>query len=136
VHEAYLKLMGSAAPALSNRAHLLGVAARAMRQVLVEHARRRLAAKRGGGGVAITLVEEIAAREMPDEQVLALDEALARLDQFSPRLRQVVECRFFAGLTEDETAEILGVTARTVQRDWARARAWLYQELASPGEGQ
>jgi RNA polymerase sigma factor (TIGR02999 family) len=134
VHEAYLKLMGNAPPQLSNRAHLLGVAARAMRQVLVEHARRRLAAKRGGGGVAVTLVEEIAARELPSEQLLALEEALTRLDGFSPRLRQVVECRFFAGLTEDETAEILGVTARTVQRDWARARAWLYQELATSGE--
>ena len=130
VHEAYLKLMGDAAPELNNRAHLMGVAARAMRQVLVEHARRRLAAKRGGGEAVVTLIEEIAPAAMPTEQLLALDEALRRLDTLSPRLRQVVECRFFAGLTEDETAVVLGVTTRTVQRDWARARAWLYQELA------
>lgn len=130
VNEAYLKLVGDSAPELNNRSHLLGVAARAMRQVLVEHARRRLAAKRGGGDVAVTLIDEIAPAEMPNEQVVALDEALTRLDVLSPRLRQVVECRFFAGLTEDETAQVLGVTARTVQRDWARARAWLYQELA------
>jgi RNA polymerase sigma-70 factor, ECF subfamily len=133
VHEAYLKLMGDAAPEMNNRAHLMGVAARAMRQVLVEHARRRLAAKRGGGEAVVTLVEEIAPADMPSEQLVALDEALSRLDQLSPRLRQVVECRFFAGLTEDETATVLGVTTRTIQRDWARARAWLYQELA-PGE--
>jgi RNA polymerase sigma factor (TIGR02999 family) len=136
VHEAYLKLMGDAAPELSNRAHLMGVAARAMRQVLVEHARRRLAAKRGGGEVAVTLIDEIAPAELPSEQLVALDEALSRLEALSPRLKQVVECRFFAGLTEEETAQVLGVTARTVQRDWARARAWLYQELESTGETQ
>lgn len=134
VHEAYLKLMGDAAPELNNRGHLLGVAARAMRQVLVEHARKRLAAKRGGGDAAITLVDEIAPAELPNEQLVALDEALTRLDTLSPRLRQVVECRFFAGLTEEETGEVLGVTARTVQRDWARARAWLYQQLDSSSE--
>jgi RNA polymerase sigma factor (TIGR02999 family) len=134
VHEAYLKLMGGAAPEMNNRSHLMGVAARAMRQVLVEHARRRLAAKRGGGEAVVTLVEEIAPADMPSEQLVALDEALSRLDVLSPRLRQVVECRFFAGMTEDETAAVLGVTTRTVQRDWARARAWLYQELAPPGE--
>lgn len=134
VHEAYLKLMGDSAPELNNRGHLLGVAARAMRQVLVEHARKRLASKRGGGEAAITLVDEIAPAELPNEQLLALDEALTRLDGLSPRLRQVVECRFFAGLTEEETAEVLGVTSRTVQRDWARARAWLYQQL-DPSSG-
>lgn len=134
VHEAYLKLMGDAAPELSNRSHLLGVAARAMRQVLVEHARKRLAAKRGGGEIAVTLVDEIAPAEMPNEQMVALDEALVRLDHLNPRLRQVVECRFFAGLTEEETAEVLGVTSRTVQRDWARARAWLYQQLDPSSE--
>lgn len=136
VHEAYLKLMGDSAPELNSRGHLLGVAARAMRQVLVEHARKRLAAKRGGGDAAITLVDEIAPAELPNEQLLALDEALTRLDALNPRLRQVVECRFFAGLTEEETAQALGVTARTVQRDWARARAWLYQQLDPSSETQ
>ena len=134
VNEAYLKLMGAAEPELNNRSHLMGVAARAMRQVLVEHARRRLAAKRGGGEALVTLVEEIAPADMPNEQLVALDEALTRLDRLSPRLRQVVDCRFFAGLTEEETGQVLGVTTRTIQRDWARARAWLYQELASTGE--
>jgi RNA polymerase sigma factor (TIGR02999 family) len=129
VHEAYLKLSGDSAPQLNNRAHLMGVAARAMRQVLVEHARRRHAMKRGGGETPVTLVEAIAPAELPGERILALDEALTRLDALNPRLRQVVECRFFAGLTEEETAEALGVTSRTVQRDWVRARAWLYQEL-------
>jgi RNA polymerase sigma factor (TIGR02999 family) len=133
VHEAFLKLVGDAAPELQNRSHLLGVAARAMRQVLVEHARRRLAAKRGGGAPAITLVDEIAPAELPSEQLLALDEALTRLDALNSRLRQVVECRFFAGMTEEETAQVLEVTVRTVQRDWARARAWLYQELDESG---
>jgi RNA polymerase sigma factor (TIGR02999 family) len=126
--------MGDAAPELNNRGHLLGVAARAMRQVLVEHARKRLAAKRGGGDATVTLVDEIAPAELPNEQLVALDEALTRLDSLSPRLRQVVECRFFAGLTEEETGEVLGVTARTVQRDWARARAWLYLQL-DPSSG-
>ena len=84
---------------------------------------------RPGGGHRLVPVE-VAASDLPNEQLLALDEALTRLDALSPRLRQVVECRFFAGLTEDETADALGVTTRTVQRDWARARAWLYQELA------
>jgi RNA polymerase sigma factor (TIGR02999 family) len=133
VHEAYLKLMGDAAPELHNRAHLLGVAARAMRQVLVEYARRRLAAKRGSGGEAVTLVDEIASADLPSEELIALDEALTRLDRLNPRLRQVVECRFFAGFTEEETGEILGVTPRTVQRDWVRARAWLYRELDPSG---
>jgi RNA polymerase sigma factor (TIGR02999 family) len=133
VHEAFLKLLGDSARDVSNRAHLMGVAARAMRQVLVEHARRRHAAKRGGGEAAVTLVDEIAPAEMPSEQLLALDEALTRLDEVSPRLRQVVECRFFAGLTEEETAATLGVTTRTVQRDWVRARAWLYDALYQQG---
>jgi RNA polymerase sigma factor (TIGR02999 family) len=133
VHEAYLKLTRDGPPSLANRAHLMGVAARAMRQVLVEHARRRQAAKRGGGEAPITLVDEIAPAEIGSDQLIALDDALSRLDQVSSRLRQVVECRFFAGLTEEETAEVLGITTRTVQRDWVRARAWLYAELYRGG---
>lgn len=130
VHEAYLKL-ASGPVASQNRAHFLGIAARAMRQVLVDHARRRRAAKRGGGEAAVSLSEADGALNIQSDDILALDEALERLGEQNPRLRQVVELRFFGGLTEEETAETLGVTARTVQRDWAKARAWLYKELAA-----
>lgn len=129
VHEAFLKLEGSPLPAWENRAHFLGVAARAMRQVLVDHARRRAAVKRGDGWQRTTIDEFIPGREMPLDEVLALDDALERLDQQDPRLRQVVEYRFFAGMTEQEIADVLGVTERTVRRDWVKARAWLYKEL-------
>jgi RNA polymerase sigma-70 factor (ECF subfamily) len=129
VHEAFLKLEGSPLPNWENRAHFLGVAARAMRQVLVDHARRRAAVKRGDGWQRTTIDEFIPGREMPLDEVLALDDALERLDQQDPRLRQVVEYRFFAGMTEQEIADVLGVTERTVRRDWVKARAWLYKEL-------
>ncbi|MGE0353254.1 MAG: sigma-70 family RNA polymerase sigma factor [Gemmatimonadales bacterium] len=129
VHEVYLKLAGDRSPQWENRGHFLGIAARAMRQLLVDHARRRNAAKRGGGQAVITLGDAQAGMEMPVEEVIALDDALTRLDAANPRLRQVVELRFFAGLTEDETAQALGVTTRTTQRDWVKARAWLYKEL-------
>jgi RNA polymerase sigma factor (TIGR02999 family) len=129
VHEAYFKLAGGAL-SVQDRAHFYGVAARAMRQVLVEHARRRLADKRGGGVVHVTLGD----RDAPafggrDEELLALDEALERLGAERPRLRALVEHRFFGGLSEKEIAALLGVSERTVQRDWAHARAWLYKEL-------
>ena len=136
VHEAYFKLAGGAGAAVGwqDRAHFFAVAARAMRQVLVEHARRRLADKRGGGAAHVTLGRADAAATTGDEALLALDEALERLGAAQPRLRALVEQRFFAGLSERETAAVLGVGERTVQRDWARARAWLYRELY-PGDG-
>jgi RNA polymerase sigma factor (TIGR02999 family) len=126
VHEAFLKLVGRGAPAAGDRKHFVAVAARAMRQVLVDHARHRRVADRHaqyritteGTGIGVDL-----------DELMALDEALTRLDALSPRLRQIVELRFFGGLTEDELAEHLGVTARTVQRDWAKARAYLHSEL-------
>ena len=112
VHESYLKLGG------------IALAARAMRQVLVDHARDRKAAKRGGGlWERTTLTDGAWAREFDGDSVLALEEALAGLE---PRQRQVVECRFFGGMEEQEIAAALGVSERTVQRDWVRARAWLY----------
>ncbi len=126
VHEAYLKLAGSA-PHARDRAHLLAIAAHAMRQVLVDHARERRAAKRGPDWVRTTITDAVSTRELDSEALLALDDALERLE---PRQRQVVECRFFAGLDDAEIAEALGVTSRTVRRDWVKARAWLNRWLS------
>lgn len=134
VHEAYLRLAAAGPGGAENRAHFLGIAARAMRHLLVDHARRRKSAKRGGGAVPLRVSSAQIGIDLDSDEVLALDDALDRLGELEPRLRQVVECRFFGGLTEDETAEALGVTSRTVQRDWAKARAWLYKELY-PAQG-
>jgi RNA polymerase sigma factor (TIGR02999 family) len=124
VHEAYLKL-GGGALAARDRAHFLAIAARAMRQVLVDQARDRKAAKRGGGlWERTTLTDGAWAGEFDPDGMLALDEALATLE---PRQRQVVECRFFGGMEEQEIAAALGVSDRTVHRDWVKARAWLYR---------
>ncbi len=129
VHEAYLKLVDQAGIEWQGRAHFFAVAARAMRQVLIDYARRRVAVKRGGGWERTTLDEDELPVEFPVEELLALNDALDRLDGVDRRLRQVVECRFFCGMTEDEIAVALDVTPRTVQRDWVKARAWLYKEL-------
>jgi len=126
IHEAYLKLAGSGSVSASSRAHLLAIAARAMRQVLVDYARRRKAAKRGGGVISVTLGDEPQPTDASAEDFLALDEALEQLD---PRQRQVIECRFFGGMEEKDIAVALGVSERTVRRDWVKARAWLYQSL-------
>ena len=125
VHEAYVKLAGGRLDA-TDRAHFLAIAARAMRQVLVDHARRRSAHKRGGDWYPTTLTDGSASIELQPEEMIALDRALDTLDE---RQRQVVECRFFGGMEEAEIAEALGVSERTVRRDWVKARAWLYQEL-------
>jgi RNA polymerase sigma factor (TIGR02999 family) len=126
VHEAYLKLAGGGAAAASDRAHFLAIASRAMRQVLVDHARRRQAAKRGGEWERTTLGGGNDAMEVRPDEVLALDEALEELE---PRQRQVVEYRFFGGMEEQEIAALLDVSERTVRRDWVKARAWLYRTL-------
>jgi RNA polymerase sigma factor (TIGR02999 family) len=126
VHEAYLKVAGSGTLGARDRAHFLAIAARAMRQVLVDHARERKAAKRGGGWESTTLTDGAWVGEFEPEQILALDEAIQELD---PRQRQVVEYRFFGGMGEREIAEVLGVSERTVHRDWMKARAWLYHRL-------
>jgi RNA polymerase sigma factor (TIGR02999 family) len=128
VHEAFLKL-GAAEGPWQDRAHFLGVAARAMRQILVDHARRRLAGKRGGGMVATTLEDVGSDEGLPPEELLALNAALDRLEARDPRMRALVEYRFFAGLSDREIAELLQVSERTVNRDWAKARAWLHQEV-------
>lgn len=126
VHEAYLKLARQGS--FESRAHFLNTAALAMRQALVSHARMRLRAKRGGGQAALDLdAVEILAES--DERIAALDDALNALEQTSPRLARVVECRYFAGYSEKETALALGVAERTVQRDWNMAKALLYEAL-------
>ena len=129
VHEAYLKLYQGGQ--WRDRAHFLGCAAMAMRQALVQHARARCATKRGGGVAAVALEEADSVLAEPEESVVALDEALERLEQVNPRLARVVECRYFAGYTEAETAIALQVTERNVQRDWVKAKALLYEALGT-----
>jgi RNA polymerase sigma factor (TIGR02999 family) len=126
IHEAYLKLASGGAMSATSRAHFLAIAARAMRQVLVDYARRRKATKRGGGVISVTLGDEAGPADTSSDDLLALDDALKELD---PRQRQVIECRFFGGMEEKDIAEVLGVSERTVRRDWVKARAWLYKSL-------
>lgn len=129
VHEAWINLAKGPAPRLDDRVHFYAIASRVMRRVLVWHARRRTAAKRGGGAVALPLE---AAREMAaasDADVLALDEAMVELERLDERLCRIVECRHFGGLTVTETATALDVSPSTVKRDWTTARAWLRRRL-------
>jgi len=129
VHEAFLKLSAGASLPAGGRAHLLAVAVRAMRQIAIDNARARAAQKRGGGVKPVTLDENNAMAAGPDADLLALDQALDRLAALNPRLVRVVECRYFAGLTEEETAATLDISVRTVQRDWIKARGWLRREM-------
>jgi RNA polymerase sigma factor (TIGR02999 family) len=135
VHEAYLKLVDQTRAQWQDRAHFFAIAARAMRRILIDYARRHRAARRGGGPdgpptpVSLDTMELSVAERA--EALLALDEALDRLAEVDARLAHVVECRFFAGLTEAETATALEVSQRTVAREWALAKGWLYQELRS-----
>ncbi len=133
VHETYLKLVDQTRVEWRDRSHFFRVASMAMRRILVDYARRDRALRRGGGLDRVALDEDAAAIEASidarGERLLALDEALERLAAIDERLSQVVECRYFGGLTEEETAEALGTSSRTVQRDWAKARGWLYLEL-------
>lgn len=129
VNEAYLKLFRGGR--WRDRAHFLNVAAMAMRQVLVSYAREGLAQKRGGGAADLPLEAAESVLAESDERIVALDEALTDLEAREPRLARVVECRYFAGYTDGETADALGVTERTVQRDWTKAKALLYEALGS-----
>jgi RNA polymerase sigma factor (TIGR02999 family) len=129
VNEAYLKLAGSSQIAWADRPHFLATAALAMRQILVDRARARFSAKRGGGRVNVTLDEQAIAMLDEPEVLLEIDDALTRLASASPRLARVVECRFYGGMSEDEIAAALGVTVRTVQRDWVKARMLLRRAL-------
>jgi RNA polymerase sigma factor (TIGR02999 family) len=135
VHEAYLKLAGAAQLTAADRSHLLAIAAAAMRQVLVDRARAHVAAKRGGGQIPVELQEEEVPTVPSPEYLLDLDRALALLRRRDDRLARVVDCRFFAGMSDQETADALGISLRTAQRDWMRARAWLRSEL-DPKDGR
>jgi RNA polymerase sigma factor (TIGR02999 family) len=132
VHEAYLRLIGPGEATPRNRVQLFGMAARLMREILVDYARRKAALKRGGPATKVSL-DGVAAPEVAIVDILALDEALSELSARDARLCQVVELKFFAGLTIDETATALQVSVATVERDWTVARAWLHQWLASSG---
>jgi RNA polymerase sigma factor (TIGR02999 family) len=130
VHEAYLKLAHREGLALQDRAHFFALAARAMRQILVDYARERQTLKRGGGVPALPFDDERPAAGGEALDVLSLDDALSKLGRLDDRLVRLVELRFFAGLSIEETAELLGVSERTAKRDWQRARAFLHHELA------
>jgi RNA polymerase sigma-70 factor, ECF subfamily len=129
VHEAYLKLAGSPGLRLQDPGHLLALTARAMRQVIVTRARARLRSKRGGGAAVLELEEGAGAREPQAEQIIDLDRALSRLRERSEELASLFECRYFGGLSEEETAAALGLSLRAAQRGWMRARAWLRADL-------
>ena len=129
VHEAYVKLADQTRAQFTSRAHFLSVAAQAMRRILVTHARKVRAEKRGGQWRRLDLDRVDIPVEERAEALVVLDGALQRLSALNPRLSQVVECRFFGGMTEEETALALGVTERTVRRDWVKAKGWLLNDL-------
>jgi len=128
IHEAYLRLAGGAAKAVQDRSHFVALASRMMRQVLVDHARGRLTAKRAGG-LRVSLTEASDVPDQTDVDVLGVDEALSRLAALDEQQAQIVELRYFGGLSIPETAEALQVSAATVKRDWITARAWLRREM-------
>ena len=135
VNEAYLRLIDQRRVSWQNRAHFFGVAASLMRRILVDHARKRQAGKRGGGQPAITLQPALGGEDTAaDVEILDLDAALDRLTAFDPRQARVTELRFFCGLDVDETAAVLGISTATVKREWRLARAWLQRELRRDGE--
>jgi RNA polymerase sigma factor (TIGR02999 family) len=130
VHEAYLKLIDGGRVDWQDRSHFYSTASRAMRRVLVDHARSRHRAKRGEGDVPLPLVEELVMTDEQADHLIVLDEALERLHAWSERRCRIVECRFFGGLTLEETAEVLAISPATVKREWALTRAWLNRELS------
>jgi RNA polymerase sigma factor (TIGR02999 family) len=133
VHEAYLRLVNQKDEKWGSRAHFFAVASKAMRQILINHAERRGAAKRGGGRQKLTLSENLTPVQQCDVDVITLDGALTRLSALSERMGRVVELRFFGGLTVTEVAHVLNVSKRTVEGDWQTARAWLSRELSQDG---
>lgn len=134
VHEAYLRLADDAQVTTHGRAYFMGAAAQAMRRVVIDAARRRAAHKRGGGLLQVTLGDDVASVDAYASELLDLDRALTTLDGENPRLARTVECRFFGGMTVEETAEALAVSARTVKSDWVLARAWLFDALGRDTE--
>jgi RNA polymerase sigma factor (TIGR02999 family) len=129
VHEAYIRLTGHRWARWQNRHHFFGVAAQLMRQILVDHARKRHAAKRGGNGLTLTLDEAVAVPHEREVDLIALDDALNGLATLDPRLSQIVELRFFGGLSIEDTSLVPSISAATVKREWATARTWRYSEL-------
>lgn len=129
VHEAYLRLMAGEGSRWENRAHFFSAAAEAMRRILIEHARKKLANKRQANLERIDLDETLAVQEPKADDLIALDEALSRLESHDKQMSEVLKLRFFVGLTVQETAEILNSSPRTVDRQWSAARAWLYREI-------
>ena len=135
VHEAYLRLVGDTDPGWNGRRHFFGAAARAMRDILVEQARRKGAHKRGGGARRVELTEGLAIIEPPADDLLAVDEAIQKLQAEKPYLAEIAMLRYFAGLSVEETAAVLGISASTLAREWRFARAWLVRQLGdAPGE--
>ncbi len=134
VHEAYLRLAGQSPPQWQNRAHFFGIAAHLMRQILVEHARSRGAAKRGGGATRMTLDESMSIAQQSEVDVIVLDKALKDLTELDAQQGRIVELRFFGGLTIEDTSEVLGISPATVKREWVTARAWLFRAMT--GEAQ
>jgi RNA polymerase sigma-70 factor, ECF subfamily len=131
VNEAYLRLIDQQQVRWQNRAHFFGIAAQLMRRILIDHARKAHYAKRGGGALQVSLDEAAAVTEARAAELLAVDEALERLTAMDARKGRIVELRFFGGLTEDETAEVLSVSVPTVQREWRAAKAWLHRMLTA-----
>jgi RNA polymerase sigma factor (TIGR02999 family) len=130
VHEAYLRLVNQREVTWQNRAHFFGVASQMMRRILVDHARHHAYAKRGGGALTLALEEAVGTPKTREVHLVALDDALNSLAKLDERQSRMVELRFFGGLSIEETSEVLGISAPTVKREWASARAWLYREIS------
>ena len=135
VNEAYLRLVDQTRVHWRNRAHFFGIAAQLMRRILVDHARRRHAAKRGGGITIVEFEDSISPGNRRSVDLVVLDDILKRLEEFDAASARLVELRYFGGLTIDETAEVLDVSAATVKREWATARAWMHRELTRSPNG-
>lgn len=133
IHEAFLKLANQDEQSWQNRSHFFGVAAKAMRHILVDYARSKQSEKRGGGRQRVSLADDVAATSEPSTQLLALEDALKTLESLDPRKSQVVELKFFGGLTNEQMAEVLKVSPETVKRDWRFARNWLLREMDPAG---
>jgi RNA polymerase sigma factor (TIGR02999 family) len=129
VHEAWLRLIESSSQTWENRGHFLGAAAEAMRRILIERARRKSRLKRGSGQVVLDIADFEIVAAVPDDKILLVDEALERLQQENPEIARVVVLKFFGGLTNQEAADIMGLTERTVRRHWTFAKAWLFQSI-------
>lgn len=135
VHETYLRLFGGRIPTWENRAHFFGTAAEIMRRILVDHARAKLAAKRGGDFTRLPFADGEAPIQVDPDVLIAVDEALGKFESVSPERARLVEMRFFAGLSVEETAHALGLSERTIKRQWRFAKAWLFREMSGKGIG-